>query len=89
MGTWFTPRRAHASARGGRKVQMSGKRDTAAGRRLPIVERRPLSDEEEEWIVRQLAKAPSLADPARRRIEQLLALPPDHGADIRNEPRAS
>ena len=68
---------------------MSGKRDTAAGRRLPIVERRRLSDEEEEWIVRQLAKAPSLADPARRRIEQLLALPPDHGADIRNEPRAS
>ncbi len=68
---------------------MSGKRDTAAGRLLPTAERRRLSDEEEEWIGRQLAKAPSLPDPARRRIEELLALPPHHGADIRNEPRAS
>ena len=68
---------------------MSGKRDAAAGRRLPTAERRRLSDEEEEWIARQLAKAPSLADPVRRRIEQLLVLPPDRGAEIRNEPRAS
>lgn len=68
---------------------MSGKRDTAPGRHLPTAERRRLSDEEEEWISRQLAKAPSLAGTARRRIEQLLALPPDHGADIRDEPRAS
>jgi hypothetical protein len=68
---------------------MSGKRDTAVGRHLPTAERRRLSDEEEEWIARQLAKAPSLADSVRRRIEQLLALPPDCDADIRNEPRAS
>jgi hypothetical protein len=68
---------------------MNDKRDTAAGRHLPTAERRRLSDEEEEWIARQPAKAPSLTDTARRRIEQLLALPPDHGADIRNEPRAS
>ena len=68
---------------------MSGKRDAAAGRRLPTAERRRLPDEEEEWIARQLAKAPSLADPVRRRIEQLLMLPPDRGAEIRNEPRAS
>ena len=68
---------------------MSGKRDTAVGRHLPPAERRRLSDEEEEWIARQLAKAPSLADSVRRRIEQLLTLPPDCGADIRNEPRAS
>lgn len=68
---------------------MRGERDTGAGRHLPDVERRRLSDEEEGWIVRQLEKAPPLDDAARRRIEQLLALPPDHGADIRNEPRAS
>jgi hypothetical protein len=68
---------------------MSGKRDTAVGRHLPTAKRRRLSDEEEEWIARQLAKAPSLADSVRRRIEQLLALAPDCDADIRNEPRAS
>jgi hypothetical protein len=68
---------------------MSGERNTAAGRHPPAADRRRLSDEEEEWIARQLAKAPSLAGTARRRIEQLLALPPDRGADIRNEPRAS
>jgi hypothetical protein len=68
---------------------MSGKRDTAVGRHLPTAERRRLSEEEEEWIARQLAKAPSLADSVRRRIEQLLALPPECDADIRNEPRAS
>lgn len=68
---------------------MSGKRDSVAGRHLPTAERRRLSDEEEEWIARQLAKAPSLADPARRRIEQLLALPSEHGDDLCTEPRAS
>jgi hypothetical protein len=68
---------------------MSGKRDTAAGRHLPTAERRRLSDEEEEWIARQLAKAPPLCDASRRKIEQLLAFTPDHVADTRNEPRAS
>jgi hypothetical protein len=68
---------------------MSGKQDTAASRHLPIAERLRLSDEEEEWIARQLSKAPSLAGPARRRIEQLLALPPEHRANLHDEPRAS
>jgi hypothetical protein len=68
---------------------MSGKPDTAAGRHLPTAERRRLSDEEEEWIARQLEKAPPLCDASRRKIEQLLAFSPDHVADIRNEPRAS
>ena len=52
-------------------------------------ERLGLSDEEEFWIARQLEKAPPLCDASRRKIEQLLAFPPDHVADIRNEPRAS
>ena len=68
---------------------MRGRRGEATSSRLPVVERHRLSDEEEAWIALQLAKAPSLDEPQRRRIERLLALPPDHRADIRNEPRAS
>lgn len=68
---------------------MRGKRGDATSDALPAVGRHRLSKEEEAWIARQLVKAPSLAEPTRRRIEQLLALPPDRGADVRNEPRAS
>jgi hypothetical protein len=67
---------------------MTVERHATAGRQLLTLERRRLSDEEEQWIARQLARAPS-ADPARQRIEQLLALPPDRVADARSEPRAS
>jgi hypothetical protein len=60
---------------------MRGRGGEATSSRLPVVERHRLSDEEEAWIARQLAEAPSLAEPTRRRIEQLLALPPD-GVDV-------
>jgi len=68
---------------------MRGQRDTAAGRHLPNVERHRLSEEEELWIARQLRKAPPLGDAARRRIEQLLALPPEQSDAVRREMRAS
>lgn len=60
---------------------MRGRRGEDASSRLPVVERHRLSDEEEAWIARQLLKAPSLSELTRRRIEQLLALPPD-GVDV-------
>lgn len=68
---------------------MRGKPENAAERRLPAVKRRRLSDEEEEWIARQLETAPPLTDSGRRRIEQLLALPPDNLDVVRVEVRAS
>ncbi|MDT4912510.1 MAG: hypothetical protein QOD97_3916 [Mycobacterium sp.] len=68
---------------------MRGKRDTAPGLHLPDVERHRLSDEEELWIARQLEKAPPLGDAARRRVEQLLALPPERSDAVRREMRAS
>lgn len=52
-------------------------------------QRRRLSHEEEAWIARQLEKAPPLGEPARRRIEQLLALPPDRIDVVGIEVRAS
>ncbi len=68
---------------------MRGERVTAAGLHLPDVERHRLSEDEELWIVRQLEKAPPLGDTARRRIEQLLALPPEQPDAVRRETRAS
>lgn len=60
---------------------MRGKLGDARSPALPAVGRNRLSEEEEVWIARQLLKAPSLSEPTRRRIEQLLALPPD-GVDV-------
>jgi len=56
-------------------------RDTGgvkAVRGMPTRERQQLSAEDEAWIARQLAIAPPLSDESRRRIEALLALPPDN-----------
>lgn len=68
---------------------MRGKRGNARSTAVPAVGRHRLSDEEEAWIARQLVKAPALSEPTRRRIEQLLALPPDGVDVVRVEVRAS
>jgi hypothetical protein len=68
---------------------MGGQSNDAARQRQRGVDRPRLSDEEEAWIARQLASAPPIDDSARRRIEQLLALPPDRLDAGRGEKRAS
>jgi hypothetical protein len=68
---------------------MRGQSNDAASQRRRAVDRRCLSDEEEAWIARQLATAPPIDDSARRRIEQLLALPPDQLSVGQDEMRAS
>jgi hypothetical protein len=68
---------------------MGGQSNDAARQRQPVVDRHRLSDEEEAWIARQLATAPPIDESARRRIEQLLALPPDRLDAVRDEIRAS
>lgn len=68
---------------------MRGQSNDAAGQRQRAPARHRLSDEEEAWILRQLATAPPIDDSARRRIEQLLALPPDQLNIGRGEMRAS
>lgn len=68
---------------------MRGQSNDAASQRQRAADRHRLSDEEEVWISRQLATAPPIDDSARRRIEQLLALPPDQLNADRGEMRAS
>jgi hypothetical protein len=68
---------------------MGGQSNYAASQRQRAVDRHRLSDEEEAWISRQLATAPPIDDSARRRIEQLLALPPDQLSVGQDEMRAS
>jgi hypothetical protein len=72
-----------------REVLVGGQSNDAASQRRRAVDRHRLSDEEEAWIARQLASAPPIDDSARRRIEQLLALPPDRLNAGRSEKRAS
>lgn len=68
---------------------MRGQSNDAASQRQRAVDRHRLSDEEEVWIARQLETAPPIDDSARRRIEQLLALPPDQPKARRGAMRAS